>query len=142
MGFYRAKNGFGTRNGTLTQYWFNDRWMSQLAPTLLWSETTQGVEWSAFVDLGYYSTLFRYRGLSDQDIHSGLVWEGVVFGHKSGSGIVDGYRTGVVWRIPLYRKFAYLNLNPDVRFFNDRDWDAEPGIVVGMDFMFWGGRNI
>jgi hypothetical protein len=101
----------------------------------LWSETTDGVEWSQSLGVGWFWQGYDPRRV----IRSPMVGvKGVIFGHKNGSGVIDRYRVQGLFRYRLHRDWLFVDVVPYVDFPNDHDWNAVPAVLVALD-IFWDG---
>jgi len=98
-----------------------------------WTEETQGVEWEQSLLAAFYPDGYR-RGRGNRQHSAGI--RGTVFGHKSGSGVVDLYRAQVVWRYPLRRQWLYLDVVPGLDFASEDDWDETAWIRFGLEVYF------
>jgi hypothetical protein len=107
-----------------------------------WTEYSNGVEWSQSGTIAYVWRLLREedrgRGVRRETTSRGIGIRGIAFGHKAGSGIVDKYRLSLVYRQPIYKKWLYMEIAPQMEWRNDRDWDPVPILTFGLDALFWG----
>jgi hypothetical protein len=76
--------------------------------------------------------------LGDRDIARGVVLRAGLYGHSEDESTIDNYRLGVVIRRPLYKKWMYLSINPELLWANDSDWETEFRLRVNVDMLFWG----
>jgi len=133
--FWFADDGFGEKTSMVMDKWGGDKVIARSVSALKWTETTEGLEWSQSITLGY---LAKEEG---SDIVRGIGTRVVVTGHKSGAGIVDEYRYEILTRVPLYKRWIYLSMTPRVEWTNDNDWDFNPSILFTMNFLFQGGKD-
>lgn len=76
--------------------------------------------------------------ISKGDATQGVGIRYSVFGHIDGEGIMDRHRVNLVHRRPLYKDWLFLEFSPQLEWKNDNDWDLVPGLLVGLDMLFWG----
>lgn len=103
-----------------------------------WAEDTAGFEWSQSAQLDWYWRGNRQPGLQ-RTPRLGL--KGVVFGHKSGTGVIDKYRIETPFRYPLRKQWLIGNVAPFVDFPNARHWEAIFGVRFALDIHFDGSAR-
>ncbi len=101
-----------------------------------YTEATEGIEWEQSFLIGF-STKGTFKNL---DRGHGIKFS--VFGHKTGTGIVDTYRISYIYRRNIYKKWLFMQAGPEVNFYNRDDWDATPGFRFGVDVLFWAPEDI
>ncbi|MFO7535950.1 MAG: hypothetical protein R6X19_09780 [Kiritimatiellia bacterium] len=146
--FYETDKGYGS----LTSLTFH-RWVStkphvfiQAISSAENSETSQGTEFEQVFRVGKVREALEFmdrweRVLGDRDIARGYVFRFSVTGRDEHESVVDGYRLGAVIRRPLYKKWIYLHINPEVMCENDSNWEPELRIRVSFDMLFWGAQE-
>ena len=133
--WFSDDDGFGEKTGLTVEYWENPRTFARSATGVRWTEGTKGVEWSHALSAGYI-----LQGDKDDMIKT-IGARFVVAGHKSGSGILDSYRTDVYWRAPLYKDWLFYIINPEVTWENSYDWEPTRTLIVGVDMFFSGSSE-
>jgi hypothetical protein len=146
--FYETGEGFGS----LTSLTFH-RWVStkphvfiQAISSAETSERSEGTELEQAFRVGKVKealeSMDRWeRVLGDRDIARGYVFRFSVTGHDEHESVVDGYRLGAVIRRPLYKKWIYLHINPELMWENDSNWETELRVRVSFDMLFWGAQE-
>ena len=140
-GFWENDEGLGL-TGDLT----GDRWVGRgfgrTSTGFRWSEGTTGVEWTQNILVGYAHELLEENRLgkraSGRDVARGGGARFTMHGHESGSFEIDSYKGSLFYRFPLRKRWLYAVIEPEITFRDERDWEAEPGIRLGFDMLFWG----
>lgn len=101
-----------------------------------YSESTEGIEWEKTFLIGF-STKGSFKNL---DRGHGIKFS--IFGHKTGTGIIDTYRISYIYRRNIHKKWLFMQLGPEVNFYNEEAWDATPGFRIGFDVLFWTPEDI
>jgi hypothetical protein len=107
---------------------------------LRWTETSENVEWSHTLILGYARELIDERKMggraAGRDIARGSGFRYRITGETE-TGYIQTHQGTLFFKFPLRKRWAYLVLSPEVTFRNERDWEAELGVLVGLDMLFW-----
>lgn len=146
--YYETSKGFGSLTSLTFHRWIGDNpnVFFQAISSVERGEDTEGTELQQAFRLGKVKealeTMDRWeRVLGDRDIAKGYVFRASVDGHSENESVMDGYRIGVVVRHPLYKKWIYLHLNPELRWENESDWETELRVRVAVDMLFWGAQE-
>jgi hypothetical protein len=131
--YWFSDDGFGTKFSYTMDKWIGKQWVNRSVSALKWSETTKGIEWSQSLTTGYLAER------DSEDILRGIGARLVIAGHKSGSGIIDRYRTEILSRVPLYKKWILVSITPRVEWANVDNWDSKFSLLFTFNFYFWGG---
>ncbi len=143
--FYETDKGFGE----LTSFTIH-RWLGRKPRTFIqsiseaeYSQTSEGVEFGQSFRFGKVREALEPMDswtemLGDRDIARGVVFRAGMYGHSDDESTIDNYRLGVVIRRPLYKKWMYLSINPELLWANDTDWETEFRLRITMDMLFWG----
>ena len=51
---------------------------------------------------------------------------------------MEKYRLTVAFRKPLHADWIYLQIEPELEWRRDNDWDTVPVLRIGFDALFWG----
>jgi len=139
--YWKSDDGFGSVYVLTVDRWIG-RGLVRTTTGIRWTEESEGVEWDQSLILGYASELLEERKLgrraSARDLARGGGIRYTVMGHKVGSYILDEHRFTLFYKFAIRKLWLYGVLSPEVKFLNDRDWEAEPGIKLGFDMLFWG----
>lgn len=130
--FYRTDKGEGLVGSFGLGYVITDRYVAGYLPSVEYSKDTDWqVEWLQTLSFAYIfegGLEDRHRALSTSLSVTGA-WEE---GTKS-------YRwTPIRYRAPLYRKWLYWELGPEIRWRDEDDWEPEPTIRFALSALFWG----
>ncbi len=145
--YYKTDDGLGEVTSLNVYRWFGGNQCGYIRSTSAgrWTEESFGWEWEQLLTLGYVDKLIEEkesRGIvHGDDVAEGYGIRGGVFGHKSGSGVVDLYRITLMHRRPIYKEWMYLVSAVEVQWDNEYDWDEEYRLRVGLDMLFWGSRD-
>ena len=143
-GFYITDEGFGETCSLAFHRWMGGRrrGLFRSVSSETWSEDTYGVEWRQTVALVRVLSSLEKRTedhvISHHDTGRGVGLRYTIYGHKSGSGIIDRHRFSLAYRRPLYSDWVFLEISPEVNWKNSHDWDTVPSLRVGVDALFWG----
>ncbi|MBN1512132.1 MAG: hypothetical protein JXB13_08965 [Phycisphaerae bacterium] len=133
--FWSGDEGFGELTSLSVERLLGPRSGAVSTSAAKWTEETDGVEWEQSVLLAFFPRGY-VRSRRNRQHTVGL--KGSVFGHKSGSGVVDRYRVQLGWRRPLRRRWLYLDVVPGVDFDREKDWDELVWIRFGLEVFFDG----
>jgi len=140
-GFWESDEGFGTTTSLTWDRWLG-RGLVRTATGVRWTEKTDGVEWDQNFIIGYAGELLEEEKLGrrarGEDLARGGGLRYTVFGHDDGSSVIDVHRVTLFYKFPLRKQWLYGVISPEVTFRNERDWESEPGIKIGLDMLFWG----
>ncbi len=139
--FYETEDGFGEQTQLAVFRWFGARrrWGLGSMTAGTWSQSTDGLEWEQTVKGGFARELLeeknRGQDLGISDLAQGTTLRYSLFGSDRQ---FQEHRLILSHRRPLYRKWIYIELNPGLKWRYDHDWVADPFILLGADFLFWG----
>ncbi len=136
--YWAGDDGFGEVTTLRLQHPLGGYLIAGSTSGVKWSEDTFGVQGSQSADLDWYWRGNRQPGLN-RTPRLGL--KGVIFGHKSSTGIVDKYRVETPFRHPLRKQWLIGNIIPFVEFSNDHHWDAAYGVWFALDIFFDGSAR-
>ena len=138
--FWQSDTGFGMLGSIAFDKWSGRKLFRSLTAGT-WGEETLGVEWKQSFLFMYARKMIREvlfeRRAGGQDLAMGFGLRASVFGHKSGSGIIDRYRLTAPIKIPMWREWLYLVIAPELEFRNEDDWQSIPGVKFGFQGIFW-----
>jgi len=138
--YWESDDGFGLLSSITMDKW-NGRTLFRSASSGKWAEDTIGYEWEQTFVLSYAWKMIRQvkfeRRASIRDLAMGIGLRASIFGHKSGSGIVDRYRLTLPGKIPMCRNWLFFVVAPELEFRNVDDWKNIPGVKFGLQAIFW-----
>lgn len=138
--YWESDDGFGMLS-TLTMDKWNGRTVFRSSTAGKWAEDTIGVEWEQTFYVLYARRMIRQikleRRASGRDLAMGTGLRLSIFGHKSGSGVIDLYRITAPTKIPMWRDWLYFVVAPELMFRNIDDWQDIPGVKFGFQAIFW-----
>jgi len=135
-GFWLSDDGFGEVQSLRIDRWMKEKFLLRSGSAARWTEQSDGVEWEqslllALTRKGTFRNLDRGIGVRAQ-----------VFGHKSGTGVVDKYKLGIIYRFPVWRSWLYISMGPEVSWENENDWGSVPAFRFGMDALLWSREEL
>lgn len=136
--FWSGDEGFGELTSLAVERVTGPRTGILSTSAARWTEKTKGLEWEQSLLLAFFPRGYT-RSRRDRQHLFGL--KGSVFGHKSGSGVVDLYRVELGWRRPLRREWLYLDVVPGLDFKRDEGWDEVVWIRFGLEVFFDGSAR-
>lgn len=142
--FYETEEGFGEITAMSAQAWYGRRKRGFLRSntSVRWTESTEGIEWEQDIGLERIDELMdegsRGKWISRKHTARGVGLRLSVFGHKTGSGVVDRYRLTLLRRRPLYKRWVYFEFAPEIQWKNENDWREEFLVRTGIETFFWG----
>ncbi len=130
--YYRTDDGFGEVTSIQLDYWFHENFLTRWDSGVKWTEISTGVEWEESIS-------FAFIREGDLDfLKQAVGFRYSIFGHKVGAFLIDRHRVSLMYRCPIYKKWMYLEVIPEVVFENEFDWNADFGTRIGVDIMFTG----
>ncbi len=139
--FYETEDGVGEQTQLALFRWFGKRqqWSAGSMTAGTWSQSTAGLEWEQTLKGGYIRELLeeKVRGkmIDRSDLAQGTGLRYSMFGSD---GKLTEHRLMLSHRRPLYKKWIYIELNPGFKWRADHAWQADPFVLCGLDFVFWG----
>lgn len=130
-GFWQSDDGFGEVQSVRISRRGDQGLLLQSISSARWTETSEGLEWSQSF-LAAMAAQGTFRGTD-----RGYGIKGQIFGHKDGEGVVDEYRLALIYRFPVWRRWLFIRMGPEVSWSNDNEWDTVPGFRIGLDALFW-----
>ncbi len=147
--YYETDEGLGelTALSTYYQYGKEKRGTFSTASAARLSEDTDGLEWSQSIRLGHIGKTIEKRRLNKtvrrEDTARGVGMKVAAYGHVNDeTGVIDRYRVTLLYRRPLYKKWIYLEIMPEVQWDNDDEWATEYVLRFGFDMLFWGTADM
>jgi hypothetical protein len=145
--FWESDDGAGSLTSLSFQRWINPHdkiWVFRSTSAGLISEASQGME------IEQTLSMIRFKEWIEEEDGRRLTskysaahaW-GVfysAFGHLDEDEVLDKHRVGFVYRRPVYKRWMFLEVSPQLEWENGNDWDTEPIIRVGLDALFWGAH--
>jgi hypothetical protein len=104
------------------------------------TEHSDEVEWSQTFVLGYARELIDESKIgeraSGRDLAHGGGFRYRITGETE-TGVSQTHEGLLFLKRPLRGKWAYFVFALGATFRNERDWEAEPSVQVGLDMLFW-----
>ncbi len=136
--YWESDDGVGEKTTLFMTKWLTDQWVVRSDTGVRWTERSDGVEWDQSIGL-----LNIFESLVEGDRKSDLFYaykgagvEFSMFGHHDGHSVMDRYRISYIYRRPLYQRWIYLNLIPEINWRDDNGWTTDPGIRIGFELVF------
>lgn len=123
--FWKRKEGLGERSRVDMRTLLGEKFHFVSSSTATWSESSQGV------DLSQSFTVRRMLGR----VSAIAGWTRADW-HTRPSAIVDGYAMGVEYRRLVYGDWLFLNVSPEFRFQNEKDYELTPALNVTLEANF------
>jgi hypothetical protein len=144
--FFQTDKGFGTQSGLTFHRWLGRKPKAffQANSSAELTQESDGIELDQSFRLGKIREALEpmdrwTQMMGDRDIVQGSVIRVGMHGHlNGGESIIDGYRAGFIHREPIYKKWMFLSVNPDLLWENDSHWTTEFRLRIGIDMLFWG----
>ena len=51
---------------------------------------------------------------------------------------IERHRIQFLYRRPIYKRWLYLDIVPEIEWRNDNSWEPVPTFIIGFDALFWG----
>ena len=138
-GFWESDDGFGANASFTGDRWFG-RGLFRSSSGCRWEENTNGVSWSHTIIIGYARELIdeQKRGsrAGGKDIARGGGLRYRIEG-ETDTRRIESHEALLMLKVPMRKKWAYFVFAPGVTFRNERDWEAEPSVQLGIDMLFW-----
>ena len=120
--FWDLENGFGEKSQAEFRRPIREDYVFRLTSAAVWSELSEGVDWSQFA--AFFASLSRRRSAS-------LLMG--VRGHTHPSTVTDQYVIRVRYRQRIYRDWLYVGVEPGADFFKDDGYRFAPLINLKME---------
>jgi hypothetical protein len=146
--YWESEDGFGEVTQLAAQRWLGRRQRHVLhaVSAAKYAETTYGVYLEQTLVYGLMTSMIdeRRRGQSAHRKNTreliALRYSG--FGSTEPLPAVEAsgiqrHRFAIVYRRPLYKKWMFLELMPEVEFDREDDWEPNVKFRVGFDALFW-----
>lgn len=144
-GYYETDDGFGEVSSLIFTRWLGGRknFMFKSSSAGRWTENTQGWEWEQMFAIARILKMTDEskrgnRNLGERDMLTGIGMRYRVKGHINGSSSLDLHSLVIAYRFPFYKDWVFMHIGPQIEFNNETDWDAVPGLRIGLDMLFWG----
>jgi hypothetical protein len=150
--FWESRNGFGEVSTLVFDHWTN-RWNTRFSTSIRWrkkdydsdqdsNRKDHGFRWSEVFIFDHASELLDEsqlgRIVSGEDIMRGWGTKLSMFG---GFHFIDEYRAGLFYRFPLWKKWMYFLIQPEIDWKRQDNWKPRWTIRFGLDLLFWGGKE-
>jgi hypothetical protein len=132
--YYRSDQGFGSYASVHFRYLIRDRFRCSYVPSIDYNELRH--DWQWIQNLAF---VYLFEG-DEEDYHRGIM---VLF-------TADGTETEgtervrwmpVYYRAPLYGKWLYFEVGPEIMWESRTRWEPEPSLRFGMNALFWGTKE-
>lgn len=138
-GYWRLEDGLGSSVAFTCDRWFG-RGLFRSSTGARLTEHSDEVEWSQTFVLGYARELIDESKIgeraSGRDLAHGGGFRYRITGETE-TGVSQTHEGLLFLKRPLRKKWAYFVLALGATFRNERDWEAEPSVQVGLDMLFW-----
>jgi hypothetical protein len=144
-GLYESDDGLGAIASVSANRWLGQglHHVVRSAASAKYSERHK--RWNLYHGLayGYVPELIHEgrRGIGGVDSKHIAKGYGVRFGsfaNAAGSTTMEKYRLTFAYRKPLHADWIYLQIEPELEWRRDNDWDTVPVLRIGFDALFWG----
>jgi hypothetical protein len=150
--FWQNRDGFGEISTLMLDHWVN-RWNMRISTSVKWTKQNldldrdnlrhdDGFRWSEVFIFDHANELLDEtqlgRIVSGDDIMRG--W-GVKLAAFGGFHFTDEYQAGLFYRFPLWKKWMYFLIQPEVDWKHADNWKPRWTIRFGLDMLFWGGKE-
>ncbi len=130
-GYYRSDKGVGSYASLLVMHWLRDRYRGLYNGTIEISEHDPDFVWRHNLALSY---LFEGDEL---DRHRALISRFALDG-RGAEGPTRYTWTPLYYRAPLYRKWIYYEVGPEVTWRREDRWEPVPAFKLAILAYFWG----
>ena len=138
-GYWKLEDGYGSSAAFTGDMW-SGRGLLRLSTGARWTEDSAEVEWSQTLVLGYARELIDEGKIGERATGRDLARGGGFRYRITGDTKTDVIQThnGLLFlKFPLRKKWAYFVFALGATFRNERDWEAEPSVQLGLDMLFW-----
>ena len=135
-GFWLSDDGFGELQSLRIDRWTKKNLLLRSNSAAKWTEESDGVEW----EQSFLLALCRRGTFRNLDRGTGVRYQ--VFGHKSGSGVVDKHRVSLIYRRAVWRPWLYVRMGPEIAWENEDGWGSVPAFRIGVDALLWAQEDL
>lgn len=123
--FWFDSTGVGETSRVQADFAFSDRLLFRVSPeaTYLWRDDTFELSTSVFL----------FQQLTERQ---GLAWQAGIFGETNPRWRRTGYLGRVRYRVQIYEKWIYAEVDPEVRWERDDGFRPAPFVSLRLDFLF------
>jgi hypothetical protein len=129
--YYRADKGGGIIFSALGIYRIRDRFRAGYLPSIEYREDLQAWEW-----IQSLAGTYIFEG-NDRDYHRAFMSRFAARGTIE-QGSLSYLLIPLYYRQPLYKKWLYWELGPEVVWKKVDRWEPEPGVRFAITSFFWG----
>ena len=137
--FAETDEGLGASAGLAFDRRLGEALIGRASSFAKWRKDTAEIEWTQVFLLAHADELLvpeRYgRVVRNQDIARGYGMQLLATGERRNR--VEYYEASVFYKRPLRHRWLYGFVEPLVRWERGYDWNADPGIRIGIEALFW-----
>ncbi len=137
--FAETDEGLGVSSGITFDRRLGDEVIGRASSFAKWRKDTAEIEWTQVLLLAHADELLvpeRYgRILRNQDLARGYGMQLLATGERRNR--VEYYEASVFYKRPLRHRWLYGYVEPLVRWDRKYGWNADPGIRIGIEALFW-----
>jgi hypothetical protein len=137
--FAETDEGLGASTGLTFDRRLGAELIGRASSFARWRKDTAEIEWTQVLLLAHADELLvpeRYgRILRNQDLARGYGMQLLATGPRRNA--VEYYEASVFYKRPLRNRWLYGYVEPLVRWDRRYDWNADPGIRIGIEALFW-----
>jgi hypothetical protein len=138
-GYWKLEDGLGSSVAFTCDRWFGRGLFRSSTGASLTEHPDEG-EWSQTFIIGYARKLIDESKIgeraSGRDLAHGGGFRYRIAGDTE-TGVIQTHEGLLFLKRPLRKKWAYFVFALVATFRNERDWEAEPGVRIGLDMLFW-----
>ncbi len=136
--YAETKRGVGVASGVNLERWI-DHWVLRSASYANWRRDSADTEWTQAFIVARASEVIRFGRYSDvlggKDLARGFGLEGKLDGSRAKQ--LETYEVSLFSKQPTARRWLYWQAAVFVRWDRERSWQADPGIRLSLDALFW-----
>lgn len=123
--YWESDDGWGERTSFDFDHGKKDNYLHRLNTTVLWSESSDGVQIGQTLQLFKFLSANRVTGAK-------LGWHGPL----EPNTYVEQYNAHLYWRQRLHRNWLYLAIEPGLDWPKENDFKTSPFIQVALEIVF------
>jgi hypothetical protein len=129
--YYSGEKGFGTLSFLFMEYHLVDRFQGFYLPAINQNEELQSAEFSH-----NFVLLYQFEG-TDEDYHRAVMTRLSIEGTLDENAEVYRWEP-IGYRAPLYKKWLYYHLAPQVNWRRENNWEPEMALRLYIEALFFG----
>ncbi len=145
--YLETRDGWGQLSSMNGYYWFGKQkdWSIKLTSAGIWGETVDDYEVEQSIGLGRVTAFVEERHKGGP-VHRKYAAKGygaryTAFGVVGDASVLTRHRLSLMYRFPIYGRWLYGEVMPELEWRDEDDWDFVPTLKIGVEALLWADRG-